>query len=71
MGKITTTLKHKHRVSILCPFHFEVTPSCLVDIIKGTLDCVSCGKRANLGELDDETFDVVSNALEPLAFERF
>lgn len=70
MSKITDIFKHKHRISILCPFHFECTPSCLIDIKKGTLECVGCGKQANLSELDDATFDVVSNAIEPLVYER-
>ena len=51
MRKITDIFKHKTRISVLCPFHEERTPSCLIDIKKEELSCVGCGKQAKLSDL--------------------
>ena len=50
----------KHRLTILCPFHVESTPSCLVDLKKQTLECVGCGKQVNLKDLTEKEREVIS-----------
>ena len=36
---------------ILCPFHKEKTPSCIVDFKNETYRCLSCGKTGTIREL--------------------
>ena len=38
--------------TVLCPFHEEKTPSCVIDLNKKTYHCMGCGKK---GKLDDFT----------------
>jgi DNA primase len=35
---------------ILCPFHEEKTPSCLVDTLRGRYHCLGCGR---IGPIED------------------
>lgn len=35
---------HGHRGAVHCPFHEEKTASCIVDVVKNTFRCLSCGK---------------------------
>jgi DNA primase len=40
--------KPSQRVTILCPFHEEETPSCSVDLKAGTYLCFGCGKKGKV-----------------------
>lgn len=35
----------KGRATIVCPFHKEETPSCLLDFDDHSLYCLGCGKK--------------------------
>lgn len=37
-----------NKEAILCPFHQEKTPSCVIDHSAGTFFCFSCAKTGNL-----------------------
>jgi len=35
----SSAMKGKGTVTVLCPFHEEKTPSCVIDVAKGTWHC--------------------------------
>ncbi len=47
----------ENNFAILCPFHEEQTPSCIIMPKKGTFHCIGCGTQGNIEQ--DET--LVSN----------
>ena len=49
------TIEGKRRISVLCPFHKENTPSCIIDPNRATFQCFGCGAKGYIGE-DDSLF---------------
>lgn len=41
--------------AVLCPFHQEYTPSCMIMPKKGTFHCLGCGKEGYI-DTDDSLF---------------
>lgn len=38
-------VKRKKKVAMLCPYHDEKTPSCLIDPDTGEFSCMGCGAK--------------------------
>lgn len=47
--------KLNRKFIVCCPFHQEVTPSCIVNPDKGTFQCIGCGVEGYIGD-DDSLF---------------
>lgn len=43
--------------AICCPFHYEKTPSCMINEEHNKWYCFGCGEGGNLEELNDKSGD--------------
>ena len=46
--------KPQQKKLILCPFHDEKTPSCVVDLVRGRYHCLGCGRVGPATELPED-----------------
>ena len=49
------------KISMICPFHNEETPSLVIDNDKKTAHCFGCNKTYTFKELDDRLLEVLDD----------